>query len=398
MNNKQFKVQLLSIGLGISLAVNGVFLASVILDFDLPMFNKMLVDEASYSNYKIFKKTAILKSEIDDKYYKEIDDSVLAEGAINGMFYALDDKYSYYIPKEELKKKQNSEKGILIGIGISVNILEDGKIEIISLDENGTAIKSGLKPNDVIISVDGLELSRDTLYDALGIISNDNKKYIIFGDYPNIKLKVLRGEEELEFNVERKKMVDKAFSHKLIEDDIGYIKIDRFINDTPTYLREALIEFNNKEIDKLIIDLRGNPGGLLSSVVETTGYLVGPKNIIYTENKNEDRKDYSAKVNQVYKGKLCILVNKKSASASEAMTAALKDYDRATVVGTNTFGKGIVQTTYTLKDGTGYKLTTNEYFSPKGNSIHKLGVKPDYEVKDEKLQLEKAIDLLKKEK
>ncbi len=397
MNNKQFKLKLLSIGLGISLVVNGVFLSSVILDLDLPMFNKVLVDEKTYSNYKIFKKTAILKSEIDEKYYKEVEDSVLAEGAINGMFYALDDKYSYYIPKEELKKKQNSEKGISIGIGISVNILEDGRIEVVSLDENGTAIKSGLKPNDIIISVDGIDLSRDTLYDALGIISNDNKKYIIFGDYPSIKLRVLRGEEELEFNVERKKMVDKAFSHKLIEDDIGYIKIDRFITDTPTYLREALIEFNNKEIDKLIIDLRGNPGGLLSSVVETTGYLVGHKNIIYTENKNEDRKDYASKVNQIYKGKLCILVNNKSASASEAMTAALKDYDRAVVVGTNTFGKGIVQTTYALKDGAGYKLTTNEYFSPKGNSIHKVGVSPDYEVKDEKLQLPKAIELLKKE-
>lgn len=397
MNNKHFKLKLLSIGLGISLVVNGVFLSSAILDLDLPIFNKVLVDEEAYSNYKIFKKTAILKSEIDEKYYKEVEDSVLAEGAINGMFYALDDKYSYYIPKEELKKKQNSEKGVSIGIGISVNILEDGRIEVVSLDEQGTAIKSGLKPNDIIISVDGIELSRDTLYDALGVISNDNKKYIIFGDYPSITLRVLRGEEELEFKVERKKMVDKAFSHKLIEDDIGYIKIDRFITDTPTYLREALIEFNNKEIDKLIIDLRGNPGGLLNSVVETTGYLVGHKNIIYTENKNEDRKDYGSKVNQIYKGKLCILVNNKSASASEAMTAALKDYDRAIVVGTNTFGKGIVQTTYSLNDGTGYKLTTNEYFSPKGNNIHKVGVSPDYEVKDEKLQLPKAIELLKKE-
>lgn len=397
MNNKQFKFKVISIGLGISLLANGVFLSSIILDFDLPIFNKIIVNEETYNDYSIFKKTVALKSEIDEKYYKDVDDNTLAEGSINGMFYALEDKYSYYIPKEELKKKQNSEKGISIGIGISVNILEDGKIEIISLSEDGTAVKSGLKPKDIITSVDDIELSRETLYDALGIISNDNKKYIIFGDYPNIKLEVLRGEDTLEFEVKRKKMIDKAFSHKIIEGDIGYIKIDRFIKDTPTYLRETLIEFNNKKIEKLIIDLRGNPGGLLGSVVETTGYLVGPQNIIYTENKNEDRKDYSSKVNQIYNGKLCILVNENSASASEAMTAALKDYDRAEVVGTNTFGKGIVQTTYTLKDGTGYKLTTNEYFSPKGNSIHKLGVKPDYEVKEENLQLEKAVNLLKKE-
>lgn len=394
--NKKITFKITAAVLALSLIANGMFASSIVFDLDLPFFNKKLVDEQLYKDYEIFKKNVKLKNEIDKKYYKDIDEEKLVEGSIEGMFYSLDDKYSYYIPKEELKKKQNSEKGISIGIGVSVNILEDGKIKIVSLDEEGTAIKAGLKPNDIITEIDGIKLSLDTLYDALGVISKDNRKYIIFGAYPNIALKVLRENAEIEFDVERKKMVDKAFSQEILEDNIGYIKIEHFINDTPNYFREALIEMKNKDVDKLIIDLRGNPGGLLSSVVETTGYLVGQKTIIYTENKNEEKKDYSANVNQIYDGKVVVLVNEKSASASEAMTAALKDYERAEVVGTNTFGKGIVQTTYTMGDGTGYKLTTNEYFSPKGKSIHKIGVKPDFVINGDEKQLEKALELLKK--
>ncbi|MGL5256135.1 MAG: S41 family peptidase [Proteocatella sp.] len=394
--NKKITFKITVAVLVLSLIANGIFASSIVFDLDLPFFNKKLVDEQLYKDYEIFKKNVKLKNEIDKKYYKEVDEEKLVEGSIEGMFYSLDDKYSYYIPEEELKKKQNSEKGISIGIGVSVNILEDGRIKIVSLDEEGTAIKAGLKPNDIITEIDGIKLSLETLYDALGVISKDNRKYIIFGAYPNIELKILRENAELEFDVERKKMVDKAFSQEILDANIGYIKIEQFINDTPDYFREALIEMKNKGVDKLIIDLRGNPGGLLGSVVETTGYLVGQKTIIYTENKNEEKKDYNAKVNQIYDGEVVVLVNEKSASASEAMTSALKDYERAVVVGTNTFGKGIVQTTYTMGDGTGYKLTTNEYFSPKGNSIHKIGVKPDFVINGEEKQLEKALELLKK--
>lgn len=394
--NKKITFKITVAVLVLSLIANGMFASSIVFDLDLPFFNKKLVDEQLYKDYEIFKKNVKLKNEIDKKYYKEVDEEKLVEGSIEGMFYSLDDKYSYYIPEEELKKKQNSEKGISIGIGVSVNILEDGRIKIVSLDEEGTAIKAGLKPNDIITEIDGIKLSLETLYDALGVISKDNRKYIIFGAYPNIALKILRENAELEFDVERKKMVDKAFSQEILDANIGYIKIEQFINDTPDYFREALIEMKNNGVDKLIIDLRGNPGGLLGSVVETTGYLVGQKTIIYTENKNEEKKDYNAKVNKIYDGEVVLLVNEKSASASEAMTAALKDYERAVVVGTNTFGKGIVQTTYTMGDGTGYKLTTNEYFSPKGNSIHKIGVKPDFVINGEEKQLEKALELLKK--
>ena len=398
MKNKQFKFRIISIFLGISLVINGIFVSSIAFDFDLPFFQKTIVDENEYNEYKKFKKIVNLKSEIDEKYYKEVSEDKLIEGAVNGMFYALNDKYSYYIPKEELKKKQNSEKGISIGIGISINILEDGKIKVVSVDQEGTAMEAGLKVNDIITDINGIELNLDTIHDALGEVSKDNKKYIIFGDYPNINITVIRDNKELKLEVQRKKMIEKALSYEIMDNNIGYIKIEHFIQDTPKYFKEALSYMNDNKIDKIIIDLRNNPGGLLSSVVKTTGYLVGKEEILYTENKNEEKKIYSADSDKIYDGKVCVIVNDKSASASEAMTAALKDYDRAVILGTNTFGKGIVQTTYPLTDGTGYKLTTNEYFSPKGNKIHKIGIKPDIEITDSKIQLEKALDLLSKEK
>jgi len=155
---------------------------------------------------------------------------------------------------------------------------------------------------------------------------------------------------------------------------------------------------NSKGIDKVIIDLRDNPGGLLESVVEVSGYLVGKQKILYTENKSGEKADYASPNAKLYDGKLCLLVNENSASASEAMSAAMRDYDRAKIIGVNTFGKGIVQTTYSRMDGSGYKLTTNEYFSPKGKKIHTLGVAPDVEVKEPGKQLQAAIELLEKEK
>ncbi|MGB5822639.1 MAG: S41 family peptidase, partial [Proteocatella sp.] len=236
----------------------------------------------------------------------------------------------------------------------------------------------------------------DNVFDAINIIGKDDRKYIVFGDYQTVDMEVLRNEERLKFTVDREKIKDKAFSYEIM-DNVGYIKIERFIYGTSGYLKEALEEMNSKNIDKVIIDLRDNPGGLLESVVDVSGYLVGKQKILYTENKSGEKKDYVSPNAKLYDGKLCLLVNENSASASEAMSAAMKDYARAQIIGVNTFGKGIVQTTYSRIDGSGYKLTTNEYFSPNGGKIHTLGVAPDVEVKETEKQLKKAIELLEKE-
>lgn len=394
MNRKNFfKNTLISIFI-LSLLMNAAFLAGTAMDIEIPIFKKVVIDKSQYQEYAKFKKMIRLKYEIEDKYYKDIDEDKLVEGAVNGMFASLNDRYSYYIPKEELERKKNSEKGVMIGIGITINILENGNIKIVDLDEEGSAKRAGLKAEDIIVSIDGMNLTADNVLDAINIISEDNKKYIFFGDYPTVSIEVKRDDKKLKFDVEREKIIDKAFSYKTI-DGIGYINIERFIKGTPKYFKEALEDFNRNNIDELVIDIRDNPGGLLDSVVDVTGYLVGKKEILYTKNKSGDKKIHESPNEKLYDGKLCILVNENSASASEAMTAALKDYKRAKVIGTNTFGKGIVQTTYSFADGTGYKLTTNEYFSPKGKTIHTVGVSPDIEIKEPAQQLEVAVKLLK---
>lgn len=396
--NKKAIVKKILIGVVIVTGVfNIIVFSGIMLNMDVPLFEKVLVNKTEYKEYESFKKTVELKMEIEDKYYKKTDEDKLIDGAVNGMFASLNDIYSYYISKDELEKKKNSEKGIMVGIGISINLLENGTIAVVDVNESGSAKRAGLEVGDIIVKIDQLELNMDNVFDAINIIGKDDRKYIIFGDYETVDIEVLRNKERLKFKVEREKIKDKAFSYEIM-DNIGYIKIERFIYGTPDYLKEALDEMNSKGIDKVIIDLRDNPGGLLESVVEVSGYLVGKQKILYTENKSGEKVDYASPNAKLYDGKLCLLVNENSASASEAMSAAMKDYGRAEVVGVNTFGKGIVQTTYSRMDGSGYKLTTNEYFSPKGKKIHTLGVAPDVEVKEPGKQLQTAIELLEKEK
>jgi len=205
----------------------------------VPLFEKVLVNKNEYKEYESFKKTVELKMEIEDKYYKKTDEDKLIDGAVNGMFASLNDKYSYYISKDELEKKKNSEKGIMVGIGISINLLENGTIEIISVDESGSAKRAGLEAGDIIVKIDQLELNIDNVFNAINIIGKDDRKYIIFGDYETVDIEVLRNEERLKLKVEREKIKDKAFSYEIM-DNIGYIKIERFIYGTPDYLKEAL--------------------------------------------------------------------------------------------------------------------------------------------------------------
>ena len=312
------------------------------------------------------------------------------------MFDSLDDKYSYYISEDELKRKKNNEQGILIGIGVSIEILADGKIKIISVDESGTAKDSGIVAGDIILEIDDIVLTPESVSEAVGIIGRDNREFIIFGDYPSVNLLIMRGDETISMDVERKKMSDRALSYEII-DNIGYIKIDRFIKNTPDYFKEALVYFNENKTEKIILDLRDNPGGLLESLVESSGYLTGKQTILSIRERSGKETKYVSENDRIFKGDICILINENSASAAEAMTLALREHIGAKVVGVKSFGKGIVQTTYNLPDGTGYKLTTSEYFSPKGKSIHLKGVIPDYQIEEYELQIKKAIELLKGE-
>ena len=375
---------------------NTLVFSAMIFEFDIPYFGRVNISRDDYDEYRKLKKVSELKKDIEELYYKETESDSLVEGAIRGMFDSLDDKYSYYISEDELKRKKNNEQGILIGIGVSIEILADGKIKIISVDESGTAKNSGIVAGDIILEIDDIVLTPESVSEAVGIIGRDNREFIIFGDYPSVNLLIMRGDETISMDVERKKMSDRALSYEII-DNIGYIKIDRFIKNTPDYFKEALVYFNENKTEKIILDLRDNPGGLLESLVESSGYLTGKQTILSIRERSGKETEYVSENDRIFKGDICILINENSASAAEAMTLALREHIGAKVVGVKSFGKGIVQTTYNLPDGTGYKLTTSEYFSPKGKSIHLKGVIPDYQIEEYELQIKKAIELLKGE-
>lgn len=375
---------------------NTLVFSAMIFEFDIPYFGRVNISRDDYDEYRKLKKVSELKKDIEELYYKETESDSLVEGAIRGMFDSLDDKYSYYISEDELKRKKNNEQGILIGIGVSIEILADGKIKIISVDESGTAKDSGIVAGDIILEIDDIVLTPESVSEAVGIIGRDNREFIIFGDYPSVNLLIMRGDETISMDVERKRMSDRALSYEII-DNIGYIKIDRFIKNTPDYFKEALVYFNENKTEKIILDLRDNPGGLLESLVESSGYLTGKQTILSIRERSGKETKYVSENDRIFKGDICILINENSASAAEAMTLALREHIGAKVVGVKSFGKGIVQTTYNLPDGTGYKLTTSEYFSPKGKSIHLKGVIPDYQIEEYELQIKKAIELLKGE-
>ena len=375
---------------------NTLVFSAMIFEFDIPYFGRVNISRDDYDEYRKLKKVSELKKDIEELYYKETESDSLVEGAIRGMFDSLDDKYSYYISEDELKRKKNNEQGILIGIGVSIEILADGKIKIISVDESGTAKDSGIFAGDIILEIDDIVLTPESVSEAVGIIGRDNREFIIFGDYPSVNLLIMRGDETISMDVERKRMSDRALSYEII-DNIGYIKIDRFIKNTPDYFKEALVYFNENKTEKIILDLRDNPGGLLESLVESSGYLTGKQTILSVRERSGKETEYVSENDRIFKGDICILINENSASAAEAMTLALREHIGAKVVGVKSFGKGIVQTTYNLPDGTGYKLTTSEYFSPKGKSIHLKGVIPDYQIEEYELQIIKAIELLKGE-
>ena len=390
-----FKYILLSV-FTVIFIFNTLVFSAMIFEFDIPYFGRVNISRDDYDEYRKLKKVSELKKDIEELYYKETESDSLVEGAIRGMFDSLDDKYSYYISEDELKRKKNNEQGILIGIGVSIEILADGKIKIISVDESGTAKDSGIVAGDIILEIDDIVLTPESVSEAIGIIGRDNREFIIFGDYPSVNLLIMRGDETISMDVERKRMSDRALSYEII-DNIGYIKIDRFIKNTPDYFKEALVYFNENRTEKIILDLRDNPGGLLESLVESSGYLTGKQTILSIRERSGKETKYVSENDRIFKGDICILINENSASAAEAMTLALREHIGAKVVGVKSFGKGIVQTTYNLPDGTGYKLTTSEYFSPKGKSIHLKGVIPDYQIEEYELQIKKAIELLKGE-
>lgn len=335
--------------------------------------------------YKEYDKIIGLKRSIDKDFYKQIKDEELTTGALKGMFESLDDPYSQYYTKKEFEKLKEQTSGTYVGIGVVISPVEgDDLITIVSPIKGSPAEKSGIKPGDKILKVNGKAVNSKDMDKAMSLIKGKAGT--------DVKLDIKRGEEILDINVKREEIVMQTIDSKVLENDIGYIKIASFDEHTYDDFKKALDGLNKKGIKGLIIDVRDNPGGLLNICEDIADEILPEGDTIVSVKDNSDKAEYlKSDNNRELNIPIAILTNEGSASASEILTGAIVDNEKGVSIGTTTFGKGLVQTVRGLNDGTGYKLTTAQYYTPDGDYINGKGIKPNIEEKDENKQLDVAI-------
>lgn len=346
------------------------------------------------------KKLEAIEDVIDEYYYQDadIDVGTMTEGMYKGMVNALGDPYSVYYTEEEWNDLMQETAGIYFGIGAYLMIDPSTRLGKISgVIENTPAEEAGLRADDLLYLVDGESTMGMELSEIVSRIKGE--------EGTKVHLTIYReGEGDyLEIDVERRQIEAPTVKYEILENNIGYIQITEFDDVTTDQFTEALAVIKGSGAKGLVLDLRGNPGGSLNVVVDIARQILPKGLIVYTEDKYGERDEYTCDGKNELDMPLVVLVNGNSASASEILAGAIKDYDKGTLVGTTTFGKGIVQRVLPLTDGTALKLTISAYYTPKGNNIHGVGIEPDvvcefdgdaYYDRDVDNQLEKALEVL----
>ena len=333
----------------------------------------------------------------------KIDDQALKDGAVEGYVAALGDEYTQYIPSSEMESYTEEITGSFYGIGIyMIADDESGRIVVYDPIPGTPAEKAGIKRGDKIIRVDGKEYTSKEL--------SDISKYIKGEEGTKVNLVIERDGQELSFDIERAKINTNPITTEILKENIGYIKIPSFDTDVAKNFKQKYQELQEKGARSLIIDLRNNGGGIVDEATEIADYILDKGSTIISTVDNKGNKKVTTSENEpIINTKIIILVNENTASASEILACSLKDNNKATVIGTKTYGKGIIQTLFSLSDGSGLKITTAEYYTPNGETIHNVGVTPNIEVKipddvknpyalsnEEDSQLYKAIEELTK--
>lgn len=351
---------------------------------------------------KIEEKTSVLQNIIDRYFLFDEDMTKVEDGIYAGMMNGLGDPYTVYYTKEEYKALNEDTEGKYSGIGAVVSQNSNTKIiTIVKIFDNSPANDAGLQVGDIIDKIDGEEVA-GTDMDILV------KTKIRGEEGTSFKMTVLRGDErkEVELDLIRRSIEVETVAGKMLDNNIGYIAVSQFDAVTSEQFKSNIESLQSQGMTKLIVDLRGNPGGLLDQVVDMLDYILPDGLVLYTEDKYGKREEYYSDGSHELKIPMVVLVNENSASASEVFTATFRDFEWGTVVGKTTFGKGIVQNVLPLGDGTAVKITTQHYYPPSGYDLHKVGIKPDLEVDlnegakigtDSDNQLSAAIDILKNE-
>ena len=357
-----------------------------------------LASTSSFIDEKTLEKIDVLEKYIDTYYYEDVDDEDLENGLYYGIMSGVGDPYTVYYTPDEFKEMQASWNGNYEGIGAYLKMNNDvGYPQIESFIEGGSAKECGLiSPGDYIVAVEGEEVYGQTLDEVVSKIRGPE------GTSVNI---TFEGEDgKYDVTLERRKIDTPTIEVSEKEDGIWYIQIKEFDSVTTSQFREAYQQAKDADMKGLVIDLRGNPGGNLDVVVDICREILPKGLIVYTEDKYGQRNEYSCDGDNEINVPLVVLIDGGSASASEIMAGAIKDYGIGTLIGTKTYGKGIVQSILPLTDGSAVKITTSKYYTPNGNNIHKIGIEPDEEVKfdsDKYLedetdnQLDYALDYLK---
>ena len=354
---------------------------------------------------KVSRKSNQLYNTIDDYYLNEIDNNKIQDGIYKGMVDSLGDQYTVYYTADEYKQFTTASSGTYCGIGVTVSQnVTTGAITIVKTFKKGSGAEEGMLPGDMIYKIEGKKIEGLELSKVVSQIKGEEGTFV--------KVTVLRNGKEIEFNLERRKLEVDTVTSRMEEKDgkkIGYIAVSEFDEVTASQFKSALKELEKEGMQGLVIDLRDNPGGLLDVTCEMLDRMIKKGILVYTVDKNGKRVDEEATDNLSFDKPVAILVNGNSASASEVFSGARKDYKAATLVGTNTFGKGIVQSIVPFEDGTAMKVTVSKYYTPNGVNIHGTGIKPDVveelnkeALKDGKLdrkednQLDKALDVVVK--
>lgn len=383
-----------------SLVVFSMMIGSVItilIKNDGNYMKKSIINDNSRSEFKSLYEAY---DTIISEYYNEVDKKKLLDGAKSGMLSALEDQHTSYFDKQETEDFDTELSGTYYGIGAQIQLVEENKVQIIKIFDGSPAEKAGLKVGDIFVKIDGK--STDGL-DASGVA-----KILRSDKVKKSTLVMNRDSEEIEVEITKANVTLFSVSSEMIDEDdkIGYISVSLFSKNTYSQFKEAVEKLEKDKMESLIIDLRGNTGGYLSTVTDMLELYVDKDKVLYKMQTNEGTTEYKSKGNSNRDYKVVILIDNGSASASEIMSAAMKENYGATLVGKTTYGKGTVQTTKKLSDGTMIKYTIEKWLTPAGNNIDGEGIKPDYDIdlpedynnnpsRDNDDQLQKALELLK---
>ena len=348
------------------------------------------------------KKLAEITSLIQNNYYQDVSQEQIEEGVLHGAVLALGDPYSAYMNVEEKQSYNESLEGAYVGIGVLTTFNSDWQAVIAQVYNNSPAQKAGLQKGDIFVAVDGQKINTTSTKDLQEVTGK------IRGEAgTSVEITIERNGQEMSFTVQREEVHITYVTSRMLANNIGYIKIDEFSGSALEEYQQAVAQLQEQGMQAMILDLRDNPGGFVDYAVEIADELLPQATIISVRDKNGNEKQYTSDSKSM-DFPMAVLVNQNSASASEILTVALKENQRAAIIGENTYGKGIIQSHFNLSWGGYLKLTTASYYSPDGNAIHEVGVMPDIEVSlpeeiqndpslltdETDTQLQKAIEVL----